>query len=106
MGNIKMKALRTFQGREGFILAGKTFFADNEARANELEKQNPSLAVRLTGVSKPEVRSRIPTPEVEATGKGPLLSTGGPTGGIAPSPSLEAAPALQKRSRRSPRSKG
>lgn len=103
---IAMKALRTFQGAEGLILQGTKFYVERESRAEALEKQNPSLAVRLTGVSKPEVRSKIPAPEVEATGKGPLLSTGGQTGGVAPSPSLEAAPALPKRSRRSPRSKG
>lgn len=38
MAKVKMISLMTFAGREGLILRGKEFEAENERRAEELEK--------------------------------------------------------------------
>lgn len=51
MTEIKMEALRTFAGTEGFVRRGQQFFASTESRAYYLESVN--LAKRIEEESRP-----------------------------------------------------
>lgn len=102
--SIRMKALTSFLGPEGQLHAGQEFNARDEARARYLESHKPPLAVPVpVAGARLGVKSSPPAPEVKAApamnkaaDAGPLRSTGGRTGEVAPQPSLAQAPRPRK----------
>lgn len=69
MTEIKMEALRTFAGTEGFFRRGDQFFASTERRAQELESRN--LAKRIEEESIPlDEPEQVTQPPPEESPKG------------------------------------
>jgi hypothetical protein len=61
--SVKMKALRTFTGAEGFFRRGEEFEVDSESRAKDLVKAG--LAERVEAAESPNMQEEIPLPEDE-----------------------------------------
>ncbi|MBI1216888.1 MAG: hypothetical protein GC185_13880 [Alphaproteobacteria bacterium] len=94
---IRMKALKSFMGREGMVRAGREFSVADKRRADELAR----MGYAMTLASPPAVKKL----EGERQGvQGPFVPDGGATGGETSASS--SAPGRPRRNSRSKPRKG
>jgi hypothetical protein len=99
---MRMKARKTFLGKEGMILIGQEFDTKTERRAQELERMGHAVPVPLNQ-PREELKTTARAEATKAEKRGPLSSRGGAAGVAKAQPS---SPRVRRRRTVRTKSKG